>query len=68
MVEIEGRRLIMDEERFYGVTMSENTSENEEAQEPSNDDSKADAIAIAVIFVAAVLMAAHLISGFTIDV
>ena len=68
MVEIEGRRLIIDGLRSYGVTMSENTSENEESQEPSNDDSKADAIAIAVIFVAAVLMAAHLISGFTIDV
>ena len=48
--------------------MTENAPENENTQRPpSHDDSKADAVAIAVIFVAAVLMAAHLISGFTFD-
>lgn len=47
--------------------MTENAPENETTQPPSHDDSKVDAVAIAVIFVAAVLMAAHLISGFTFD-
>ena len=55
-------------ENAYGVTMTENAPENENTQRPSShDDSKADAVAIAVIFIAAVFMAAHLISGFTFD-
>jgi len=48
--------------------MTENAPENETTQPPpSHDDSKVDAVAISVIFIAAVLMAAHLISGFTFD-
>ena len=52
----------------YGATMTEDAPENEGTQSPpSHDDSKVDTVAIAVIFIAAVLMAAHLISGFTFD-
>ena len=51
----------------YGATMTEPTAENEIEQQADDSDSKVDATAIAVIFSAAVLMAAHLISGFTID-
>ncbi|NCF32090.1 MAG: hypothetical protein GWP50_00800 [Proteobacteria bacterium] len=47
--------------------MSEPTPEQETNNEVSNDDSKADVAAIVVIFSAAVLMAAHMISGFTFD-
>lgn len=49
--------------------MSEPTPDQETETETTatQDDSKADVIAIAVIFGAAVLMAAHFISGFTID-
>jgi len=48
--------------------MTEDAPENEGTQSPpSHDDSKVDTVAIAVIFIAAVLMAAHLISGFTFD-
>ena len=47
--------------------MSDQTPE-QESDTATNDDSKADVVAIVVIFTAAVLMAAHLISGFTIDV
>ena len=42
--------------------------ENSEAETPEEDaDAKADVIAICVMFTAAVLIAAHFISGFTID-
>ena len=47
--------------------MSDQTPE-QESNAAANDDSKVDVVAITVIFTAAVLMAAHLISGFTIDV
>lgn len=47
--------------------MSEPTPDQEPETTSTQDDSKADVIAIAVIFSAAVLMAAHFISGFTID-
>ena len=40
----------------------------QEVNTATKDDSKADVVAIVVIFTATVLMAAHLISGFTIDV
>ena len=66
-VEIEERRSIMLSHTFYGASMTEPTAENEIEQQANDSDSKADATAIAVIFSAAVLMAAHLISGFTID-
>lgn len=50
-----------------GGTMSDQTPE-QEVNTATKDDSKADVVAIVVIFTATVLMAAHLISGFTIDV
>lgn len=66
-VEIEERRSIILPQLSYGATMTEPTAENEIEQQANDSDSKVDATAIAVIFSAAVLMAAHLISGFTID-
>ena len=47
--------------------MTETTPENESKPQQDSNDSKVDTVAIAVIFTAAVLIAAHLISGFTID-
>ena len=47
--------------------MTETTPENETKEQQVSNDSKVDTVAIAVIFIAAVLMAAHLISGFTVD-
>jgi adenosine/AMP kinase len=66
-VEIEERRPIMHPQLSYGATMTEPSAENDTEQQANDSDSKVDAAAIAVIFAAAVLMAAHLISGFTID-
>ena len=42
--------------------MSDEISEQERA-----DDNKADAWAIAIVFVTAVVMAVHFVSGFTFD-
>ena len=69
-VVLSSRTLIMRTTlRLIRADMSEPTPDQETETETTatQDDSKADVIAIAVIFGAAVLMAAHFISGFTID-